>query len=68
MKPHMHTLVANALELSVIVRMSTQHCDHVLKNLFIQLLTVCLGALLRGGKLQGMQLFAYTCHDKNDFP
>lgn len=63
----MHMLVANALELSVIVSTSTQHCDHVLKNLFVQLLTVCLG-VLRGDKLQGMQLFVFTGHDKNDFP
>jgi len=49
-KPHMHMLVANALELSV--RMSTQHCDHAIENLLIQLLTVCLG-VLGEGKLQG---------------
>lgn len=60
-KPHTHMIVANALELSVIVKMSTQHCDHVLKNLFIQLLTVCLG-VLGEGKLQ-----ENIGHDKNDF-
>lgn len=56
MKSHVHLLSASALEPSVIVRMSTQHCDHVLKNLFAQLLTVRLGFLLGEGKLQGKTL------------
>lgn len=35
-KAHMHMLADNALELSVIIRMSTQHCDQVLENLLVQ--------------------------------
>lgn len=38
---------------SISVRMSTQHCGHVLKNVCIQLFMVCSGVLLGEGKLQG---------------
>lgn len=62
-KAHMHMLVDNALELSVIVSMSTQHCDQVLENLLVQLFNRVVGS---SGRRQAAR--QNTGHDKNDFP